>query len=107
MERKYRPGVVLVDGGYGHNSSFLQELERLELNYIGGLAQNRLVSVINQKTGKKPSQKRLDEIALSLPQNAFQEVTLEQDIPKTVWVGIIEVETIMFNWSQNYCNRHE
>lgn len=92
LERKYRPGVVLVDGGYGNNSSFLQELERLELNYIGGLAQNRLVSVINQKTGKKQSQKRLDEIGLSLPQNAFQEVTLEQDIPKTVFVGIIEVE---------------
>ena len=97
LSRKYRPGVVLVDGGYGNNSSFLQELERLEVNYIGGLAKNRLVSVINQKTGKKQSQKRLDEIALSLPQNAFQEVTLEQDIPKTVWVGIIEVETIMFN----------
>ncbi|WP_161564753.1 transposase, partial [Okeania hirsuta] len=36
--RKHRPGIVLVDGGYGNNSSFLQELERLELNYIGGLA---------------------------------------------------------------------
>ena len=98
LSRKYRPGIVLVDGGYGNNSSFLPELERLELNYIGGLAQNRLVRVINQKTGKKQLEKRLDEIALSLPQNAFQTVTLKQDIPKTVWVATIEVETIMFNW---------
>ena len=34
---------------------------------------------INQKTGQKQSQKRLDEIALSLPQKAFQAVTLKQD----------------------------
>lgn len=25
LSRKYRPGIVLVDGGYGNNSSFLQE----------------------------------------------------------------------------------
>ncbi|NEQ76277.1 MAG: transposase [Okeania sp. SIO2C9] len=29
LSRKYRPGVVLMDGGYGNNSSFLEELERL------------------------------------------------------------------------------
>lgn len=86
---------------------FYRKREQLELKYIGGLAKNRQVSVINQKTGKKQSQKRLDEIALSLPQNNFQEVTLEQDIPKTVWVATIEVETIMFKWSKNYCYRHE
>ena len=40
LSRKYRPSVLLVDGGYGNNSSFLQELEKLKLNYIGGLAQN-------------------------------------------------------------------
>ena len=42
LSRKYRLSVVLVDGGYGNNSSFLQELEKLKLNYIGGLAQNRI-----------------------------------------------------------------
>jgi len=92
LSRKYRPGVVLVDGGYGNNSSFLEELEKLDLNYIGGFAKNRLVSVINHKTGKKLGQKRLDEITLSLPQKDFQEITLEQDVPKTVWVATIEAE---------------
>ncbi|NEQ74806.1 MAG: transposase [Okeania sp. SIO2C9] len=67
LSRKYRPGVVLMDGGYGNNSSFLEVLERLNLNYIGGFAKNRLVSVIAQKISKKNGQKRLDEIALSLP----------------------------------------
>ncbi|VEP18935.1 transposase (fragment) [Hyella patelloides LEGE 07179] len=41
IERKYHPGIVLIDGGYGNNSTFLQELEKLKLNYIGGLAKNR------------------------------------------------------------------
>ncbi len=86
LSRKYRPGVVLMDRGYGNNSSFLEELERLNLNYIGDLAKNPKVSVINRKTSKKNGQKRLDEIALSLPQKKFQAVTLEQDIPKTVMI---------------------
>ena len=57
-----------MDGGYGNNSSFLENLESLDLSYIGGFAKNRQVSVINQKTGKKQSQKRLDEIIFSLEQ---------------------------------------
>ncbi len=81
-----------MDGGYGNNSSFLEELESLDLRYIGGFAKNRLVNVIHQKTGKKQSQKRLDEIILSVPQKNFTEVTLEQEKPKTVWVATIEAE---------------
>ncbi|RQH24007.1 hypothetical protein D5R40_16680 [Okeania hirsuta] len=43
---KYRPGVALADGGYGNNSSFLEELEKLELNHIGGFAKNRKVNIM-------------------------------------------------------------
>ncbi len=71
----------------------MKELEKLKLNYIGGLAKNRLVSIINPKTGKKQSEKRLDEIILSLPQEDFEAVTLELDKPKTVWVATIQAET--------------
>ena len=35
----------------------------------------------------------MDKIALSLSKNAFQAVTLEQDIPKKVWVATIKLET--------------
>ncbi len=93
LERKYRPGIVLIDGGYGNNSTFLHELEKLNLKYIGGLAKNRLATVINQQTGKKDSPKRLDEIILSLSKEDFEAVTLEFDKPKTVWVAIIQAET--------------
>ncbi|VEP16951.1 transposase (fragment) [Hyella patelloides LEGE 07179] len=93
LQRKYRPGIVLIDGGYGNNSTFLNELEKLNLKYIGGLAKNRLATVINQQTGKKDSPKRLDEIILSLSKEDFKAVTLELDKPKTVWVAIIQAET--------------
>ncbi len=93
IERKYRPGIVLSDGGYGNNSTFLKELEKLKLKYIGGLAKNRLASVINVETGKKQKEKRLDEIILSLLSEDFEVVTLELDQPKTVWVATIQAET--------------
>ncbi len=107
LSRKYYPGIVLIDGGYGNNSTFLKELEKLKLNYIGGLAKNRLVSIINPKTGKKQSEKRLDEIILSLPQEDFEAVTLELDKPKTVWVATIQAETNGLERSENYRHRHE
>ena len=93
IERKYRPGMVLIDGGYGNNSTFLQELEKLKLKYIGGLAKNRLACIINPETGEKQSEKRLDEIILSLLAEDFEAVTLELNKPKTVWVATIKVET--------------
>ena len=93
LKRKYRPGIVLIDGGYGNNSTFLKKLEELKLKYIGGLAKNRLASIINQKTGEKDSLLRLDEIILSLSQEDFEAVTLPLDKPKTVWVATICAET--------------
>ncbi|MEY2833313.1 MAG: hypothetical protein RLZZ574_2572 [Cyanobacteriota bacterium] len=93
IKRKYYPGIVLIDGGYGNNSTFLKELEARKLNYIGGLAKNRLASVINPETGEQQSEKRLDEIIFSLPKKDFEAVTLELDKPKTVWVATIQAKT--------------
>ena len=93
IERKYRPGIVLIDGGYGNNSTFLQELENLKLKYIGGLAKNRLACVINPETGEKQVEKRLDEIILDLSEEDFEAVTLELDKPKKIWVAKLEVQT--------------
>ncbi|MBE9047534.1 transposase [Pleurocapsales cyanobacterium LEGE 10410] len=92
IKRKFYPGIVLMDGGYGNNSNFLREVENLKLTYIGGLAKNRLVKAIDKKTGKKEPEKRLDEITLSLPKNNFQAVNIELNQPKTVWVTTIKVE---------------
>ena len=64
LKRKYYPGLVLIDGGYGNNSNFLTELEKLKLKYIGGLGKNRLTSIIEKETGDKKASSRLDEIIL-------------------------------------------
>jgi SRSO17 transposase len=43
LSRGEKPGVVLVDAGYGNNSNFLKQLELKKLKYIAGLARNRKV----------------------------------------------------------------
>ena len=40
-QRGSRPGIVLIDSAYGNNTSFLKELEKKKLKYIGGIAKNR------------------------------------------------------------------
>ncbi|MFE1744201.1 hypothetical protein [Coleofasciculus sp. H7-2] len=35
LERGYRPGIVLIDAGYGNNIKFLLELEKRKLRYLG------------------------------------------------------------------------
>ena len=79
-----------MDAGYGNHTSFLLELENRQLRYLGGLAKNRLVSISEQ--GDIQKKIRLDELAKSLPQEAFTEIQLNLDKPKTVWVVTKEVE---------------
>ncbi|NEO79692.1 MAG: transposase [Moorea sp. SIO4G3] len=40
LARGYRPGIVLIDAGYGNNTTFLKKLEERELKYLGGVAKN-------------------------------------------------------------------
>ncbi len=35
LERGYRPGIVVIDAGYGNNTTFLLELEKRKLKYLG------------------------------------------------------------------------
>ena len=90
LERGYRPGIVLIDAGYGNNTTFLLELEKRKLKYIGGLAKNR--EVIIETEANKLQEIRLDKLAQSLPAEAFTPVQLNLDKPKTVWVAPVEVE---------------
>src|SRR4028119_372143 len=90
LERGYRPGIVLIDAGYGNNITFLLELEQRKLKYLGGLAKNRKVIIgtsANQRT-----EIRLDKLAESLPIEAFIPVQINLNKPKTVWVATTEVE---------------
>ena len=90
LSRGYRPGIVLIDAGYGNNTTFLLELEKRRLKYLGGLAKNR--KVIIETEANKLQEIRLDQLAESLPAEAFTPVQLNLDKPKTVWVAPVEVE---------------
>jgi SRSO17 transposase len=90
LERGYRPSIVLIDAGYGNNKPFLQELEKRQLKYLGGLAKNR--KVIIEMSANKREEIRLDKLAQLLPVEAFTPVQLNLDKPKTVWVATVEVE---------------
>jgi SRSO17 transposase len=90
LERGYRPGIVLMDAGYGNNTTFLLELENRKLKYLGGLAKNRKVISVTQANNREEI--RLDELAQSLPDEAFTPVQLNLEKPKTVWVVTVEVE---------------
>ncbi|MFE1746473.1 IS701 family transposase [Coleofasciculus sp. H7-2] len=90
LNRGYRPGIVLIDAGYGNNTSFLLELEKRKLKYLGGLAKNR--RIIIAQSGKGQEEIRLDNLAKSLPAQAFTPIKLNLEKPKNVWVATTEVE---------------
>lgn len=90
LNRGYRPGIVIVDAGYGNNTSFLLELENRGLKYLGGLAKNRKVTISKADPSKQTI--RLDELAESLFEERFTEIQINLDKPRTVWVATLEVE---------------
>ena len=90
LARGYRPGIVLIDAGYGNNATFLQEVEKRKLKYIGGIAKNR--KVIIQKLGDKKEEIRVDYLARTLPKEAFSKIQLQLEKPRTVWVATMEIE---------------
>jgi SRSO17 transposase len=90
LSRGYRPGIVLIDAGYGNNTTFLLELEKRKLKYLGGLAKNR--KVITHRESNQGEEIRLDNLAQSLAAKDFTLVQLNKDKPKNVWVATVEVE---------------
>jgi hypothetical protein len=86
LNRGYRPRIVLIDSGYGNNTTFLKELEERKLEYLGGVAKNR--KIILKFESEKEECFRLDELAKSLSEEDFKPVTLNLDQPKTVWLKI-------------------
>ena len=89
-QRGYRPGIVLIDAGYGNNKTFLLELDKRKLKYIGGLAKNRKVIIAHEQNEREEI--RLDTLAESLPDGAFIPIELQLENKRTVWVATIDVE---------------
>ena len=75
LERGYRPGIVLSDVGYGNNTTFLQEVKKRKLKYIGRIAKTRQVKV--KKGGKVTEENRIDILSKSLPKGLFTKNDLQ------------------------------
>ncbi len=99
LQRGYQPGIVIVDAGYGNNTSLLLELEKRQLKYLGGVAKNRKVTINHQENIQQTI--RVDELAQSLPIEAFTKIQLNLDKPKTVWVVTKEVEISQLKGKRN------
>jgi DDE superfamily endonuclease len=90
LKRGMRPGVVLMDSGYGNNTPFLLALEEKELKYVASVVSVRRVSF--QMDGEPKRQKhRLDELAKNINSDDFKKITLELDDPRDVWVSALQV----------------
>jgi SRSO17 transposase len=59
------PGIVLIDGGYGNNTTFLKKHEERELKYLEKIAKNR--KVIVKLKSLNEIEIRIDKLAKSLP----------------------------------------
>ncbi len=90
LNRGYQPELVLIDSAYGNNTSFLKELEKKELKYIGGIAKNR--NILFKVNSGKSEAIRIDEYVKWISNEGFKEIKIQGEKPKTVWVAIIEVE---------------
>ncbi len=69
LSRVLSPGIVLIDGGYGNNTTFMKRLEERELKYLGKIAKNRKVIVKLKSLYEREI--RIDELAKSLPLEKF------------------------------------
>ena len=86
LDRGPSPGIVLIDAGYGNNTTFLKKLEERKLKYLGGISKNRKIAV-KQKSSEE-IEIRIDELAKSMPTEEFKPVILSVEKPKKVWVAI-------------------
>jgi len=90
INRGLKPGLVLLDAGYGNNGPFLLELENRSLTYIAALSKNRIVYA--RLPGEPARNKhKLEDVAKTLTPDQFKKVTLKLDDPRDVWVAVLPV----------------
>jgi SRSO17 transposase len=105
LSRGLSPGIVLIDGGYGNNTTFLKRLEERELKYLGKIAKNRKVIVKLKSLDEREI--RIDELAKSLPSEKFEPVILSLEKPKKVWVTTFTASTSRIFVKRTFEARYE
>ena len=92
LSRGLSPGIVLIDGGYGNNTTFLKKLEERELKYLGKIAKNR--KVIVKLKSLNEIEIRIYELAKILPSGKFEPVILSLEKPKKVLATTFTASTL-------------
>ena len=105
LTRGLRPGIVLIDAGYGNNTKFLKKLEERELKYLGGIAKNRKI-VVKQKSNEE-IETRIDELAKSIPMEEFEPIILSVEKTKTLWVTTFTASTSRLQGERTFEARYE
>ena len=90
LKRGYRPKTTLIDAGYGNNTPFVKQLESRNLTYIAAIAKNRKFTY-QLPTDPEPRKYSVEEIAQALPAEYFKKVQLDLQVPRTVWVALVQV----------------
>lgn len=90
LKRDLKPGVTLLDAGYGNNGVLLGELEKRALQYVAALSKNRIVYA---KLPGDPvrNKHKLEDVAKTLAPEQFEKVTLVLDEPRDVWVAALPI----------------
>jgi len=91
LGRGYRPGVTVIDAGYGNNTPFLKQLESRNLSYVAAIAKNRQVTAQTSVDASARKQ-GLEAIAQTLAAEQFTPVQLNLEQPRTVWVALLQVQ---------------
>ena len=100
LTRGYRPKIVLIDAGYGNNTSFLKALEERKLKYLGGVAKNR--KVIIEKEGGGEEKIQLEQLAKSLSEGDFEKITIQLEREKPVWVAVFSAKISSREGERNF-----
>ncbi len=85
-----------MDAGYGTNGPLLRRLEDRELTYVASVSSSRVVW-IEQDGDSRAEKHRLDDVAMTLNEDAFMPVVLLLERTRTVWVAVFRAGMPKFN----------
>ena len=90
LDRGLTPGLVLLDAGYGNNSTLLKEVEDKGLKYVAAINKCRNV-YWEMPTDTRREKHRIEVVAQTLAPECFKPIELLLEKPRKVWVATIEV----------------
>jgi SRSO17 transposase len=89
LDKALTPGLILLDAGYGNNSTLLKEIEKKGLKYVAAINKCRNI-YFEMSMDTRREKHRIEDVAKTLTPESFTPVELPLEEPRTVWVATIE-----------------